>query len=150
PIDIFKFGEGGAKRIIVNSLITDSRGAVYTFGESYDPAEIGRLYRLFFKEHYPKKISEQDRHYVVKDAQERVVGGLCFRMLYGNVAYIDVMAVDSSVKAGGIGGAMLDDFCGRMAGSGVAIVLTHSYLPAFFLHRGFRADKRWGALVRYL
>ena len=150
PIDIFKFGEGGAKRIIVNSLITDSRAAVYTFGESYDPAEIGRLYRLFFKEHYPKKISEQDRHYVVKDAQERVVGGLCFRMLYGNVAYIDVMAVDSTVKAGGIGGAMLDDFCGRMAGSGVAIVLTHSYLPAFFLHRGFRADKRWGALVRYL
>jgi long-chain acyl-CoA synthetase len=150
PLNILKFGDGRARRIVVNSLITDNRGAVYTFGESDDPAEIGRLYRLFFKENYPKKISEQDRHYVLKDAQERVMGGLCFRMLYGNVSYIDVLAVDSSVKAGGIGGAMLDDFCGRMAGSGVNIVLTHSYLPAFFLRRGFKADKRWGALVRYL
>ena len=108
------------------------------------------VYRLLFKENYPKQISEQDRHYVVKDAQERVVGGLCFRIMYQGVAYLDSMVVASSLKRGGIGGAVLEDFCGRMASAGVNVVLTHGYLSPFFLHRGFKVDKQWGALVRYL
>jgi hypothetical protein len=45
---------------------------------------------------------------------------------------------------------MLEDFCGRMAASGVTVVLTHSYLAGFFLRRGFKADRKWGALVRSL
>ena len=149
-LEILKAGDGGVRQVIVNSYLAGGQGGVYTFGESYDPAEIGRLYRLFFQEKYPKKVLEQDRHYVVKDAADRVVGGLCYRMMSRNVAFIDVMVVTSSLQGGGLGGAMLEDFCGRMAGSGVNVILTHSYLAPFFLKRGFRADRKWGALVRYL
>ena len=92
-LDVLKVGEGGIRQVVVHSYLTDRRGGVYTFGETFDPAEIGRLYRLFFKENYPKKILEQDRHFVVKDAQERVVGGLCYRMMSRNAAFIDVMVV---------------------------------------------------------
>jgi hypothetical protein len=47
-----------------------------------------------------------------------------------------------------LGGAVVDDFCGRMAGQGYTTVLTHFYLPGFFLRRGFRLDKKWGALAK--
>jgi long-subunit acyl-CoA synthetase (AMP-forming) len=149
-LDILKVGEGGGRQVVVHSYLTGCKGEVFTFGETFDPAEIGRLYRLFFQEKYPKKILEQDRHYIVKDGQERVVSGLCYRMMSRNVAFIDVIVVASSLQGGGIGGAMLEDFCGRMSGSGINVILTHSYLPGFFLHRGFKADRKWGALVRYL
>ncbi len=149
-LDILKVGDGGLRQVVVHSYLTDRLGGIYTFGETFDPAEIGRLYRLFFMVNYPKKILEQDRHYVVKDSQDRVVGGLCYRMMSRNAAFIDVMVVASPLQGGGVGGAMLEDFCGRMAGSGVTVVLTHSYLPGFFLRRGFKADRKWGALVRSL
>ena len=149
-LEVLKVGDGGIRQVIVHSYLADRNGGVFTFGETFDPAEIGRLYRLFFKENYPKKILEQDRHFVVKDGQERVVGGLCYRMMSRNAAFIDVMVVASALQCGGLGGAMLEDFCGRMAASGVTVVLTHSYLAGFFLRRGFKADRKWGALVRSL
>jgi hypothetical protein len=37
-----------------------------------------------------------------------------------------------------------------MASQGVPLVMTHLYLPGFFLRHGFRMDKRWGALVKTL
>jgi len=149
-LEILKVGEGGTKQVIVQSYLTDRNGDSYAFGETLDPVDIGRLYRLFFKENYPKRISEQDRYFVAKDGQERVVGGLCYRMLSKNVAFIDVLVVASPLQGGGIGEAMLEDFCGRMAVSGVTLILTHTYLPGYFLRRGFKEDKKWGALVRAL
>lgn len=149
-LEVLKVGDGGIRQVVVHSYLADRNGDVFMFGETFDPAEIGRLYRLFFKENYPKKILEQDRHFVVKDGQERVVGGLCYRMMSRNAAFIDVMVVASALQRGGLGGAMLEDFCGRMAASGVTVVLTHSYLAGFFLRRGFKADRKWGALVRSL
>ena len=149
-LEILRVGEGGTKQVVVHSYLVDRSGESYIFGETQDPADIGRLYRLFFKENYPKRISEQDRTYVAKDGQERIVGGLCYRMISRNVAFIDVLVVVSALQGGGIGEAMLEDFCGRMAGSGVTLILTHTYLPGFFLRRGFKEDKKWGGLVRAL
>jgi long-chain acyl-CoA synthetase len=149
-LDIMTIGGEGRKRIIVQSTLTDAGGDAYSFGETYDPAEIGQLYRLFFKENYPKSISEQDRHYVLRDSGERVAGGLCFRMVFKNAAFIDGIVVAAGLKGRGLGGTMVDDFCQRMAGSGVNLVLTNFFLPDFFVHKGFKKDKRWGALVRDL
>ncbi len=149
-LDIVQEGEEGAKRVVVQSRLTDRRGASYIFHATVDPAEIGELYRMFYKENYPKVISPQDRHIIALDEQGRVVGGMCYRAMSGNVRFIDAVVVTSRLKSAGLGRAMVDDFCGRMASQGVTIVLTHPYLPGFFLRRGFRMDKRWGALVKYL
>ena len=149
-LDILTTGDEGRKRVIVQSTLADVRGDSYSFGETFDPAEIGRLYRLFFKENYPKSISEQDRHYVLRDSREQVVGGLCFRMMFKNAAFIDGIVVAGDLKGRGLGGTMVDDFAQRMAGSGVSLILTNFFLPDFFIHKGFKVDKRWGALVREL
>ena len=44
----------------------DMNGMKYTMREPLDPGEIGQLYRLFFEENYPKRISEMDKHFVQK------------------------------------------------------------------------------------
>jgi long-subunit acyl-CoA synthetase (AMP-forming) len=149
-LDVVTQGDEGERRVIVQSFLTDRSGRSYAFSETLDPAEIGQAYRLYFKENYPKIVSQQDRHFVLKDAQERIVGGLCYRMLSNRVAWIDVIAVTSRLKSSGLGGAALEDFCARMASQGVPLVMTHLYLPGFFLRHGFKLDKRWGALVKTL
>ena len=149
-LDILEFGDAGAKQVIVRSSIADRRGEAFTFRETYDPAEIGALYRLFFKENYPKTISEQDRHHILQDGAERIVGGLCHRMMFENAAFIDGIVVASPHQGAGLAGAMIEDFCGRMALAGVHVVLTPFYLPDLFLRAGFKVDKRWGAMVRYV
>jgi len=143
-------GDEGDRRVVVQSFLTDRSGQSYTFSETLDPAEIGQVYRLFFKENYPKIVSQQDRFFVLKDTQERIVGGLCYRMMSSRVAWIDVIAVTSRLKSSGLGGAALEDFCARLASRGVPLVMTHLYLPGFFLRHGFKLDKRWGALVKTL
>jgi hypothetical protein len=149
-LDILEVGDAGAKQVIVRSSITDRRGAAYAFRETFDPAEIGALYRLFFKENYPKTISEQDRHHVLQDGAERIVGGLCHRMMFENAAFIDGIVVASAHQRSGLAGAMIEDFCGRMAQAGVHVVLAPFYLPELFLRAGFKVDKRWGAMVRFV
>jgi len=84
------------------------------------------------------------------DTRERVVGGLCFRLMFKHAAYIDGIVVAPELKGLGLGGTMVDDFCQRMAGSGLNLILTNFFLPDFFTHKGFKSDKRWGALVRDL
>jgi long-subunit acyl-CoA synthetase (AMP-forming) len=147
-LDVVVEGGEGAERVVVRSFLTDRRGETYTFNETTDPADIGRLYRLFYKENFPKVISQQDRHFILQDRQDRVVGGLCYRIMSRFVVFIDAVAVTSRLKASGLGGAVVDDFCGRMSGQGYTTVLTHFYLPGFFLRRGFRLDKKWGALAK--
>jgi hypothetical protein len=149
-LDILEVGDSGAKQVIVRSSIADRHGATFTFRETYDPAEIGALYRLFFKENYPKTISEQDRHHILLDGAERIAGGLCHRMMFENAAFIDGIVVASPHQGAGLAGAMIEDFCGRMVQAGVHVVLTSFYLPDLFLHSGFKIDKRWGAMVRYV
>jgi len=149
-LDIRPFGEDRVKQVIVRSSLTDRKGEAYDFSETFDPAEISQLYRMFYLENFPKTISQQDRHYVLRDARERVIGGLCFRTMSASAAYIDGIVVASSLKGRGLGGAMLEEFGQRMSAAGVNVILTHFYLPGFFLHQGFRVDKRWGSLVREL
>ena len=149
-LEITEFGDTGAKKVIVRSTITGRRGGTFAFRETYDPAEIGQLYRLFFKESYPKAISEQDRHYILQDAAERLVGGLCHRMMFESAAFIDGIVVASPLQRAGLASGMIEDFCGRMAAAGVSVVLTHFYLPDLFLRSGIKVDTRWGAMVRYV
>ncbi len=148
--NISRSGESGREKVLVRSVIKDGKGAEFVFSEAWDPVEIGRLYRLFFKANYPMIISQEDRHYVVRDKGGEVVGGLSFRYMSRNAVFIDGIAVSENLQKNHLGRAMLNDFMARMENYGVKVVMTHYLLPAFFLKSGFVVDKRWGALIRYL
>ncbi|HOP06195.1 MAG TPA: GNAT family N-acetyltransferase [candidate division Zixibacteria bacterium] len=149
-MDILTVGDSEHKHVILRTSYADQHGEVYTFREPIEPAEIGQLYRLFFKEGYPKTVTERDRFLVVADAQEQLVGGLCYRFEGDDVVHLDGSVIAPPVMGRGIGSALVEDFCNRMANQGMRVVKTHFFLRRFYMSRGFVVDKRWGALVRFL
>lgn len=149
-LDIVKLKESNKEQVVVNSYIKDKLGADYIFREPLEAHEIGKLYRLFFEENYPKSISKMDKHMVVIDKQGRVVGGLCYIVLENQVVLLDGSAVTTPLKGRGIGSSMIDTFSSRMASEGIKIIKAHFLLGNFYLKLDFKVDKKWGALVKFL
>jgi len=149
-IDILKRGESEEKRVMVQSNIKDKKGVPYTIREPISPAEIGQLYRLFYEENFYKSISELNQYLIVVDNQERIIAGLCYKMLENQAVQIDGTVVSSSFADRGIGSAMIEDFCNRMLGQNIKVVKTHFFLTDFFKKLGFKVDKEWGEFIKYL
>ncbi len=149
-MSIVRSGSAAASGQIISSFIRDITEETYTFREAQGASEIGNLYRIFFKEKYPKVISELDEYFVLTDSIDRIVGGICYRKVDSNSVLIDGSIVISALSNRGLGSAMLEDFCSRMASQGIDSVKAHFFLKNFFLKRGFTIDKRHGTLVRFL
>ncbi len=144
-------GEAETRHVIVRTQITDKEGREYYVYEPTRASEIGRLYRMFLEQHYPKTISQQDRFFVAVDSLERIIGGISYKILDDEVsAHLDGVVVENTLSSRGIGSALLEDFCARMHNQGIKIVKTFYFIPEFYLKRNFKLDKRWGGLVRFL
>ncbi|MBN1253060.1 MAG: GNAT family N-acetyltransferase [Bacteroidales bacterium] len=138
------------EQVIINSQLKDKNGEFYNFREPLHPSEVGQLYQLFYKVNYPKTISKMDKHFVVIDNNERVIGGLCYKILEDDVVLLDGSAITDSLQGKGIGSAMVEDFFTRMSSKGIKIVKAHFLLGNYYLKHNFKVDKKWGALVRYI
>ena len=149
-LSLLRTGEPSQEKLVVTSVVKDKNGQEYIFRQSYDPAEIGQLYRLFLKENYPRVISQENQHLVLMAGENVLVGGLCFRPISTQVVFMEGIVVSENYKNSGLGRAMLRDFLSRMRSSGVKMVMTHYLIPFFFLKENFEVDKSWGALIRYL
>jgi predicted GNAT family acetyltransferase len=148
-MEIIKIDEPGRQEVIVNSYITDRYGAGYAFREPLEPREVGQLYRYFFNQNIPMAISEQDHHYVLIDAQDRVVGGMSYQFQDMQVVQIEGIVVSRTLQSRGVGSAMEEEFCNRMASQGIRVVRGH-FLEKFYLSRGYHVNNRWGTLVKFL
>ncbi len=149
-IDYKKIGEKQAEHLIVSTKITDRFGVEYTMREPINASEVAEIYKLFFKENYPKEISPMDKHYVVVNEREQIIGGLCYKELEDNVVLIDGMAVISPLQGRGIGTQMMNDFFQRMKAKGFKLVKAHFLFGNYYLKHNFKIDRKWGALVREL
>ena len=149
-MSLLRTGDPGQERVVITSVVKDKTGQEYIFRQSYDPAEIGQLYRLFLKENYPRVISQENQHLVLMTGEGVLVGGLCFRHISKQVVFMEGIVVSENYKNRGLGRAMLGDFLSRMRSLGVKMVMTHYLIPFFFLKENFEVDKSWGALIRYL
>ena len=149
-LSINKIKAAKEEQVLINSELIDKNGEKYNFREPLEPSEVGQLYQLFYKVNYPKTISKMDKHFVVTDNNERVIGGLCYKILEDDVALLDGSAIAASLQGRGIGSAMVEDFFTRMASNGIKIVKAHFLLGNYYLKHNFKVDKKWGALVRYI
>ena len=149
-MSIIRPGSNDATGPIIKSFIKDIAGEIYTFREAQGAAEVGNLYRIFFKEKYPKVITEQDEYFVLTDSIDRIVGGICYRKTDSSSVLIDGSVVITALSNRGLGSAMLEDFCTRMASVNYESVKAHFFLKNFYLKRGFTLDRRHGTLVRFL
>jgi GNAT superfamily N-acetyltransferase len=149
-VEVVARGESDEKQVLVQSLFNDSRGEPYTIREPIEPAEIGRVIGLVVQGGFPNIISPHAKFLIAIDGQERIVGGMFYRMEDPKVAHLDGIVVARSVRRRGISGALLEAFCSRMAAHGVEVVTTHFFARRFYLARGFHVDKAWGGLIRFL
>ncbi|MBN2638039.1 MAG: AMP-binding protein [Bacteroidales bacterium] len=138
------------EQISIQTTLTDKSGLEYIMREPMDATEVGKMYQLFYEENYPKTPSRMDKHFVVVDKFERVIGGICYRELENNIILLDGTAVTNPLQGKGIGSAMVNDFFTRMATKGVATIKAHYLLGNYFLKHNFKVDKKWGALVKHL
>lgn len=149
-VDILTVGEDKDEHVIVRSVLKDKGKNEYIMREPLEASEVGELYKLFYKENYPKEISELDQHYVVTDINENVIAGLCYKELDDQVVLIDGMAVTSPLHGKGLGSSMMEDFFTRMKVRGVKTIKAHFLFGNYYLKHNFVIDKKWGALVREL
>jgi long-chain acyl-CoA synthetase len=138
------------KRVIVRSEVQDNAGGSYTVRDPVAAVEVGQLYRHILEAGYRIHITESDRQLVVADAEDRIVGGLVYRLEEERTAAIEAIVVARSLTQQGLGGRLLEDFCVRMAAQGIQIARTNFFLGGLFTRHGFQVNKRWGGLVRVL
>jgi long-subunit acyl-CoA synthetase (AMP-forming)/GNAT superfamily N-acetyltransferase len=150
PVEVLALGEKGEERVVVRSRITDARAAAYAVREPMEPAEVGRLVRLLVQGGFPAIVSGYDRYIAAFDGEERIVGGVFYKLRDARVVHLDGIVVVPSLRKRGLSGALLEDFCSRMAAQGIEVVTTHFFARRFYEARGFRVDAVWGGLVRFL
>ena len=149
-VDILAVGGQGRGKVVVTSHVRDNQGERYTAREPIDPAEIGRLYRLYLESGMPLSLSDQARYLLAIDSDERIVAGISYKFLEPTIAYLDGLVVALPLRGNGLGGEFLEDFCLRLVSQGVRALNTHFIARPFLLAHGFRVDQEWGGLVRFL
>jgi GNAT superfamily N-acetyltransferase len=149
-LEVLAIGDRSIKHVVVKSQVTSLDGTHYFVREATEPSEIGQLYRLFLRQRYTKRVSEQDQFLILVDALDRLVGGVCYKIESERVVHLDGIVIARQLQSHGLGSALLEDFCMRMSNHGIEVVRTHFYRRNFYLKRSFQTDKRWGGLVRFL
>jgi long-subunit acyl-CoA synthetase (AMP-forming) len=134
--------------VVVLSRLEGASGGRFAVREPLSPAEVGRLYRLLSDAGLAPAASS--RQLVLLDAEDRVVGGLTWRVAAPRVAHVEGVVIAPAVRAQELAGALVEDFCARLASAGFAAVHTHFGPGPFPFAPGFRVDRRWGGLVRFL
>lgn len=149
-LEVLSVGDRSIKHVVVRSQIKARDNTRYYVREATEPTEIGQLYRLFLRQRFTKKVKEHDRFLILTDKLDRLVGGVCYVLESDKVAKLDGIVIASQLQGHGLGDALLEDFCMRMSNHGFEVIRTHFYRRNFYLHRGFKTDKRWGGLIRFL
>ncbi len=150
PVDVMAVGDQERGQVVVSSQVADRHEDSYTVREPIDPAEIGRLYRLYLDSGMPLSLSDQAQYLLAIDGEDRIVGGICYKMLEPELAHMDGLVISASLRGNGLGGELLEDFSLRMRSVGVKTINTHFISRPFLRAHGFRLDKEWGGLVRFL
>jgi GNAT superfamily N-acetyltransferase len=109
---------------------------------------VGRLYRLLSESGLSPGASS--RQLLLLDADDRIVGGITWRVAAPRVAHVEGVVIAPAVRAQKLAAALIEDFCARLASAGYAAVHTHFGPGPFPFAPGFRVDRRWGGLVRFL
>jgi long-subunit acyl-CoA synthetase (AMP-forming)/GNAT superfamily N-acetyltransferase len=149
-VDFLKIGENTQEHVVVRFNMKDKEGKRYILREAIEPKEIGQLYQLFFRENYPKEISDHDHQYIVTDQHDRILGGLTWRLLDDNNVLLDGIVVTAAMQGRGIASAMMENFFTSMAARGVHVVKAHFLFGNYYFKNYFEVDKKWGALIKTL
>jgi GNAT superfamily N-acetyltransferase len=140
------------KEIILKTEVSDSFGLNYTIRKPFSAFEIANLHKHFILDNYPVKIDQSLQYLIItdNDDHESIVGGLCYKLQYMNIAHLEGIDISKPYRKRGLGGKLIEDFCMRLKSDGVKTLTTHFYLKSFFEKLDFKIDRRWGGLARII
>ena len=150
PVEVVAVGDEESGHVVVTSHVRDNRGGEYLLREPIGPAEIGRLYRVYLDSGMPMSLSDQAHYLLAIDAEERIVGGICYKILEPEVAHMDGLVITAPLRGRGLGGELLEDFAQRMRTQRIRAINTHFISRPFLRAHDFHVDEEWGGLVRFL
>lgn len=149
-IEFVQIGAEESRDILLKTYF-DNRGRRYSVRKSSSPYEASVLYRLFVLSEYPIRVSSDMQFLLLFEGdEERLIGGVIYKTQGEFVANLEGLVVAPAFRNLGLGGALLEDFCGRLASEGFKAVITYYTNRRFFEKNNFRIDSRWGGLVRFL
>jgi ribosomal protein S18 acetylase RimI-like enzyme len=150
PVDVRAIGEKERGHVVVTSHVRDRSGEAYTVREPVEPAEIGRLFRLYLESGMPLSLDDPAQYLLAIDGEDRIVGGICYKLLDDTSSHMDGVVISSGLRGNGLGGELLEEFALRMQAQGVRAINTHFISRPFLRAHGFVVDEEWGGLVRFL
>ena len=138
------------KEIVLKTKITDAFGFNYTIRKPISAFEIANLHKIFILDNYPIKIDPNLKYLIITDDEdeEAVVGGLCYKIQYMNVAQLEGIDIAKPYRKKDLSRKLLEDFYKRLHTDGIKTLITYFYLNTFFEKFGFKIDNRWGGLVK--
>lgn len=137
-----------AAGVLLVTTVVDGQGRHYRVREPSGPAELGRLYRLSSESGLA--VDPGSRHLLLFDLEERVVGGISWRLAAPHVAQVLGLVIAPALRAKRLAAALVEDLCARLTAAGFAAVHTPFGPGPFPFAPGFHLDRRWGGLVRFL
>ena len=149
-MDLLKIGEMSKEHVLVRFDIIDHEGKHYIQYEPVEPREIGQLYQMFFRENYPKEISNKDHQLVVADGSGKIIGGLTWHYLDEKTVLFDGIVVTSALQGKGIAAAMIANFFVSMSAYRIKVIKAHFLFGNYYMKHFFEIDRKWGALVKVL
>ena len=148
--DFLKVGESRQEHVVVRFSFEDQSGRKYILREPVAAREIGQLYQLFFRENYPKEITDNDHQFILTDQNEKIVGGITFRYIEDHNILLDGLVVTSSLQGKGLASRMIENFFASMAARGIEVIKAHFLFGNYYLKHFFEVDQKWGALIKKL
>jgi predicted N-acetyltransferase YhbS len=128
----------------------DQLGHAYRIRRAMTPKEIINLQQLFDKVNLPVSFNETDEYLVAINENNRVIGGLFYRVEAESAVYLDKIVVSNNYRGRGISRGLIEEFLNRMRNRGYRIIITGFLHPGFFYKFGFQLESNQAGLVKYL
>jgi len=138
----------GAKRVTEPVLgLVDEAGERYFVRGAASPREVARLLQIFHESQLPVTFTAEHEFLLAMDAKDTVVGGLFYRGLSGERAYLEKLVVSRKARGKGLADGLMREFVRRLRARGSLRLETGYFQPEYLKRYGFRTNPASGGLV---
>jgi acyl-CoA synthetase (AMP-forming)/AMP-acid ligase II len=127
--------------------VLDEEGNRFFIRGPVSPREVARLLQIFHEANLHVTFGGEHEFLIALDAKETVIGGLFWRELSAQRAYMEKVVVARRCRGKGISDGLMREFARRLRARGFRTLETGFFQPEYLRRYGFRTDPASGGLV---
>lgn len=147
---IISLSSGPTRLTDVVVTLHDDSGGLFRVRVPILPREVGQLLHLFHEANLPVTLAPEHEYLLAIDDQNKVIGGLFYRIVTADRAYLEKIVVARRHRNKGISDGLMYEFMRRLRSRGVRRVETGFFRPEYMLRFGFRTEPQHSGVVRDL